>query len=276
MSPAPPLRGAARQGWDSLLADPTKALLAFDFDGTLSPIVDDPERAYAHPDVIAVLGRLGTVVGAVAVVTGRPVASVLRLAEPAGVPGLESLVVLGQYGIERWDAATGEFAAPPPPGEIARVRDALPGLLADLDLAAARIEDKGRAVAVHVRTSANPVAALERLRVPLALLAAEHGLILEPGRLVLEMRPPGMDKGQALLLLVAERRVSTVVYAGDDLGDLAAYDAVDAWRGEGRTGLLICSASAEQDALSRRADVVVPGPDGLVRWLAELADQLGV
>ena len=259
-----------------MLSDPSGALVAFDFDGTLAPIVADPEQAYAHPDVIGVLGRLGTAVGGVAIVTGRPVASVLRLASPVGVAGLQGLVILGQYGVERWVAGHGEATHAPPPAGLVGVRDELPRLLEALSLQAAHVEDKGRAIAVHVRRLPDPDDALERLRAPFAELAARHLLTVEPGRQVLELRASGIDKGQALRSLADEMGASCVVFGGDDLGDLAAYDAVDAMRRLGRPGILICSASAEQAALAPRADVIVAGPEGLVGWLAELATQLRV
>ncbi len=66
-----------------------------------------------------------------------------------------------------------------------------------------------------------------------------------------------------------------MVFGGDDLGDLPAFDAVDALRQEGLGGLLLCSASAEQDALVARADVVLDGPDAVAEWLTALADDLG-
>jgi len=263
-------------GWNSLVSDPSGALVAFDFDGTLAPIVADPEQAYTHPDVVGVLGRLGTVVGGIAIVTGRPVDSVLRLASPVGVLGLHGLVILGQYGVERWVAGHGAATDPPPPAGLVGVRDELPRLLETLSLQAAHVEDKGRAIAVHVRRLPDPDDALQRLRAPIAELAARHLLTVEPGRQVLELRASGIDKGQALRSLADEMGASCVVFGGDDLGDVAAYDAVDAMRRQGRPGILICSASGEQEALAPRADVVVVGPDGLVGWLGELADQLGV
>lgn len=257
-------------GWRAVLADPGRALVACDFDGTLAPIVSDPAQAYAHPDAGVVLARLGTVIGVFAVVTGRPAEVVLRLADLRRLPGL---VILGQYGVERWEGGT--LTAPPSPPGVAAVRSALPELLAELGVSGARLEDKGRAVAVHVRSLPEPGEALERLRGPLERLADRHGLVVEPGRLVLELRAPGMDKGRALRDLVRERHPSALVYAGDDLGDLAAYDAVDELRRTGTPGILVCAESTEQPALAARADVVVDGPDGVVGWLGQLADVLG-
>jgi trehalose 6-phosphate phosphatase len=272
-----PTTAAGRAGWQRLRERPDRTLLAFDFDGTLAPIVPDPAQAYVHPDAVAVLGRLGRHLGAFAVVTGRPVSEVLRLGGFAGAAGLERLQILGQYGVERWRSDTGRIESPPPPEGIAVVRDRLPGLLDELGMSAVHLEDKGRAIGVHVRRMPDPDAALDRLREPLRRLADAEGLLLEPGRLVLEVRGRGVDKGLAIRSLVEEVDAEVVAFGGDDLGDLPAYDAVDAIRSDpagDRFGLLICSASAEQPALAARADLVVDGPEGLVALLAEWADAL--
>ena len=122
-------------------------------------------------------------------------------------------------------------------------------------------------MAVHTRQAADPQAALDRLRAPLTELAARHGLTVEPGRMVIELRPRGMDKGQALKTLLAERQSGAVMYVGDDLGDLAAFGAVRALRATGIPGLTVCSSSAEVSALAAEADLVVDGPDGVVALL---------
>ncbi|MDR3084274.1 MAG: trehalose-phosphatase, partial [Streptomyces sp.] len=193
----------------------------------------------------------------------------------AGVPGLEHLVVLGHYGAERWDARTGTVTAPAPPPGVAAVRAELPGFLDEIGAwRGTWIEEKGRALAVHTRRADDPQAAFEALREPLAELAARHGLIVEPGRLVLELRPPGMDKGVALLEHVRETGAEAVLYAGDDLGDLAAFAAVDKLRLEGVAGLLVCSGSDEVMELVERADLVVDGPAGVVRLLRAMARRL--
>lgn len=83
-----------------------------------------------------------------------------------------------------------------------------------------------------------------------------------------------MDKGVALLSYVHEIGASAVLYAGDDLGDLPAFDAVDTLRTEGVPGLLVCSGSDEVMQLRDRADLVVNGPEGVVALLRGLAAQL--
>ncbi|MGJ9421367.1 trehalose-phosphatase [Aeromicrobium sp. CF3.5] len=259
------------------LDDPAGTLLALDFDGTLAHIVADPTEAFAHPDSIRALGRLGHHLGTIAIITGRPVTQALELGGFASIDGLEQLVIFGQYGAERWNAADQDADDLDPRGServetIDRLAERLPALLAQHGAEGAYVEDKGLALAVHTRGLGADV--VKRLHAPLAEVAGEMGLTLEPGRQVLEMRFSGADKGEALRTIVAETTPRTVVFAGDDLGDLPAYDAVDDLRAEGLRGVLICSASAEQDALVARADAVLDGPDAIATWLTAWADQL--
>ena len=268
-----PVTQVGRDGLDAVLANPAGAVVVLDFDGTLAPIVADPEQARAHPDTLPALSALAPDVASVAVLTGRPAGVAVRLGGFAGVPGLEHLVVLGHYGAERWDAVTGTVSAPAPHPGVAAVRAELPGFLERLGTwQGTWIEEKGRAVAVHTRRAADPQAAFEALREPLADLATRHGLIVEPGRLVLELRPPGMDKGVALQKYVRETGATSVLYAGDDLGDLPAFAAVDNLRQNGVPGLLVCSGNATEAVteLAERADLVVDGPAGVVQLLAAL------
>ena len=258
-------------GLDAIAADPAHALIATDFDGTLAPIVADPADAVAVPGTVVVLARLAESVGTVAIITGRPAAEAVALSGLGEVPGL---IVLGHYGGERWEA--GELTSDAAPDGVARVRQALPGVLATAEApAGTRIEDKGTALAVHTRQTAEPEAALARLREPLAALAADAGLALEPGRFVLELRPPGVDKGAALRALTAERAARAVLFCGDDLGDLAAFAAVRALRADGVPGCTVCSRSPETPQVAEAADLVVDGPAGVVDLLRALAGSLG-
>ncbi|GII58497.1 trehalose 6-phosphate phosphatase [Planotetraspora thailandica] len=259
-------------GLDALLSDPSGAVIGLDYDGTIAPIVADPAAARVHPEAPEVLAGLAKLVGAVVIVTGRPPGTALALgtaeggASLADVPGL---VILGHYGRERWEA--GRITAPPPTPGLDRVRTRLPELVRSLGLDGVLIEDKGQAVAVHTRRSPDPEAALTALSAPVAGLAAEAGLVVEPGRLVLELRPAGMDKGRALSRFLAERRARSVMFVGDDLGDLAAFEAVVA---APVPGVRVCSRSPEVSELAERADIVVDGPSGVVELLREIAEEI--
>ncbi|MFD8092880.1 trehalose-phosphatase [Streptomyces malaysiensis] len=271
-----PTTSAGREGLAALLERPGRAVVGFDFDGTLAEIVPDPDQARAHPGAVPALSRLAPKVRSAAVITGRPAEVAVRYGGFAGAEGLDGLVVLGLYGAERWDAASGALQAPEPHPGVAAVQAELPAVLEDHGASQGTwIEDKGRAVAVHTRRAEDPQATFERLRAPLHALAERHGLIVEPGRLVLELRPPGMDKGVALTEYVRRTGAETVLYAGDDLGDLAAFAAVERLRAEGVPGVLVCSGSTEVTELAKRADLVVDGPAGVVELLSALADAVG-
>jgi trehalose 6-phosphate phosphatase len=272
LSPLPAPRTAAGQaGLDALVADPAAALIGLDFDGTLAPIVPDPAAARALPGATAVLRRLGQRAGTLAVITGRPALEAVEYAGLADVPGI---IVLGHYGRQRW--CGGVLTAPPPPAGLAEARARLPEVLAAAGAPpGTRVEDKQDALAVHVRGSADPAAALELLRGPLAELARQTGLAPEPGRMVIELRPPGADKGRALRELAAQRPPGATMFCGDDLGDRPAFAAVAQLRAAGIPGLAVCSGSAEVTGLADEADLVVDGPPGVVALLDALAVAFG-
>lgn len=263
-----------RARYDAVVAAAPRTVVGLDFDGTLSPIVPDPASAVIHPDGPEALAELATVVGAVAIVTGRPVAQVLQLGDLQRVadrlPDDVRLLVRGQYGNELWDSTSREITAPPAPESLDRFRESLPDLLADHDAADAFVEEKGLAVAVHTRRMPDARAAFDRLVAPIRSAAEDAGLALEPGRLVLEVRAPGDDKGDAVRTLVDEFSAEGFVFLGDDLGDVPAFDAVRGLRDQGLAGLLVCSGSTEQTALVERSDLVVDGPEGVVGFLRQL------
>ncbi|HPU13560.1 MAG TPA: trehalose-phosphatase [Aeromicrobium sp.] len=248
-----------------------RTLLALDFDGTLSPIVDNPASAFIHPGSLAALTRLGPALGALAIVTGRPVEQVRRLGHLDEAVGLERVVVCGQYGAERWDALTGELHLPNRPALIPELVAMLPDWLARHDARQVLIEDKGIAVALHGRGASDP-ALLASLADEIGELAARFGLQVEPGRQVTELRLPGSDKGMAVRWLVDRFDPQAVIYAGDDLGDLPAFRELLRLRAEGLDVTLVCSASPEQDALVPLSDVVLDGPDEVAAWLTALAE----
>jgi trehalose 6-phosphate phosphatase len=265
----------AEQRYADLVDAAPAAMVCLDFDGVLSPIVEDPTEAHIHPDGPDMLAHLARAVRAVAVVTGRPARQAVALGDLDSVGATVAeeggdLFVLGQYGNERWSSRQRRVLSPRPPRGLATLVAELPDLLRHHGLGDAHIEQKSLAVAVHTRRMNHPQEALDRLQPVLARAAHEHGLALEPGRLVIEVRAPGMDKGHALRALQREVRADAIMFAGDDLGDIEAFEAVVAMRKGGMVGLLVCSGSEEQDALHEMADIVVEGPDGMMGFLQQL------
>ncbi len=258
---------------------PNTALLAFDFDGTLAPIVDDPEDSRLHEGSAAALAALSPLVAQLAIVTGRGVEAVKKLGRLEEREGLGSLVVLGQYGVERWDAASGELRHPEVPSGIAEAWGELKSLVGGLDTSGVDVEglyleDKQRAIGVHTRRAKDPQALLELLTDPVSRLAERHDLQLEPGRFVLEIRASSQDKGDALRELVEETRPTLVAMVGDDLGDIPAFEVLEELQAAGMICARVVSGSTEQTALDGHADITCEGPDGVAQWLEYLVGRI--
>jgi trehalose 6-phosphate phosphatase len=270
----------------ALLADPLSAMVALDFDGTLAPIVEHPDQARLAAGARDVLHSLAERIGQLAVISGRPAEEVVALSGLSDVSGLR---VLGHYGLQRWH--DGRLDSPPPDPGVERARLRLPALLESAP-EGVYVEDKDHSVAVHTRPASDPQAALDELAPALRRLASDMGLEAAPGRYVLELRPAGMDKGAALRGLIDDVGASTVIYIGDDVGDLPAFRAVTNLRDTGKIAGLAVVAYKEPSstdgpasagrrgsgevpaALRDAADLVLPGPDAVVGWLAGLLAML--
>jgi trehalose 6-phosphate phosphatase len=272
---------AAEQRYADIVARAHEIVVGLDFDGVLSPIVEDPTQAHIHADAPQVLVDLSDLVRAVAVVTGRPARQVLALGgldevgDAIGDHGKE-LFVFGQYGNERWSSTHRRVISPRPPHGLSTFERELPALLRRSGAGDAFVEEKGLAVAVHTRRLEDANEAFDRLLAPMSELARSHGLIVEPGRNVIEVRSDGQHKGHAVHALVKEQDAKGFLFAGDDLGDVEAFEAVAELREQGLATLLVCAASDEQSALLPLSDVIVPGPDGVLDLLRQFtADARG-
>ena len=252
---------------DALAGDPARSGLVLDFDGVLSPIVEDPTASAMPEPVAAILARLTPALGLLAVLSGRPAKF---LADRVRVRGVR---LLGSYGIEevrdgvrRIDPEAEKWLGPVQEASRAlrHVLGTSPGI---------RLEDKSVSVAVHWRQAPDRAAAAGEVRRVTARIAAETGLRLEPGKLVEELRPPlDVDKGSAVSALMASEKLTTIAYAGDDLGDIPALLAV---REAGGYALVVDHGSETDRRLLKLADQTFDGTVGFAVWLAELADTMG-
>jgi trehalose 6-phosphate phosphatase len=239
------------------------ALIATDFDGTLAPLVPDPEDSRPVRGVVESLTVLASRGAQVAVITGRDARTVVRLGGLDAVPGL---VVAGLYGMETW--ADGELSSPDTPDAIHLLREQLPPVVeagGDPDV---WIEDKRLSLVVHARRASDPDAALARLRAPVTALGERLGFEVHPGRDVLELRLPGFDKAGALRRLAAGR--NAVLFLGDDLGDLPAFAEVQRMRASGSAAYCVGVLSSGVAEVDGAADVEVADPAAAVALLRAL------
>jgi trehalose 6-phosphate phosphatase len=241
---------------------PAESALFLDFDGTLAPIVADPAGARPLPGVPAALERLAGRFSLVAVVSGRPVTYLAAALGP-----LEGVTVIGLYGMET--AGPGGEGRLVPEAERWRpvVTEVTARALQGCP-AGAGVEPKGLTVALHWRNRPDAQAwatAFARAE------AAETGLIVQPGRMALELRPPiDTDKGTVVRRL--GRGHAAVACFGDDLGDLPAFEALTTLAAGGAAVARVAVVDGETPPeVAAAADVVVEGTEGALRLLTVLA-----
>ena len=228
--------------------------MILDFDGSLSEIVDRPELARSAPGVAEALARLVRRYRVVAILTGRSADEIPRLLD---VPGVS---ILGLYGLEGSAPELAGIVLP----EVERAAAGVPG---------SRVEDKAISVAVHYRQAEDPVTARAALISALQPIATENGLDLVEGKMVVELVPLDRPlKGGAVERLVGQHELEAALYAGDDVADLDAFDALGRLRERGLRVLRVAVRGPETPAtLIDAADLVVDGPSGLVELLGSLA-----
>jgi trehalose 6-phosphate phosphatase len=252
---------------------PGAAALFLDLDGTLAPIVADPRDAHMIDGAREAIVRLRARLGLVGFVSGRAIDDLRRIAD---VPGC---AYAGNHGFE--------LQAPGGPTVIAaEARSWLPAIAeyaaywepALLEAAGLYIEPKGATLSVHWRRAPDRDAAREVLETRFAPEAESRGLAVTWGRMVMEVRPPvRVDKGTAVVELLAAGPWRHAVYIGDDRTDADAWRALQGLRDAGAltsaAGVIATAPDTPED-LRAAADAAVCGPDGVLELLTSLADAL--
>jgi trehalose 6-phosphate phosphatase len=233
---------------------PGRPALFLDLDGTLLQIADHPDHVTPSPRLLAVLGRLpASVDGAIAVISGRPVEDIDRLLAPHRFP------VAAVHGLVRRDA-TGDISTASGDALLADARERAkafvamyPGLL---------LEDKGLSLALHYRRRPELEAEVHRFIAGLDLPQQVERL---PGRMVVELKLRGADKGKAIRAFMAEEpfRGRTPVFIGDDVTDEAGFEAVNEL-----SGVSVKVRDGKTAARWRLDDV-----EDVLEWLERVVDR---
>jgi trehalose 6-phosphate phosphatase len=235
----------------------TAIALFLDVDGTLLEIAATPQAASVSDDLRARLQTLAHAGGgAVALVSGRAIRDLDALFAPLTLPSA------GLHGFERRDAS-GAYSRRPVPSaaalEVAR------GAMLDLARrhAGLLVEDKRFALALHYRNAPHledtVVKAMEHVAAGLA-----RELELQHGKMVVELRPVGATKAEAVAAFMAEAPFAGrfAVFIGDDLTDEPAFELVNRLGGLS----VVVSAMRPSAARTRLADV-----PAVHQWLAQLS-----
>jgi trehalose 6-phosphate phosphatase len=245
--------------WAPLIDSPGSTGIFADFDGTLAPIVDDPAEARPVEGMVEVLRELTGTFAVVAVLTGRPV-EFLEGVLPS------SVLIVGLYGLEMSEG--GKRNDHPQGGSWRQVTDDVTALAEATGPEGMRVESKGLSVTFHYR--GRPEIS-EDVRECAERQAERSGMVCRPAKMSYELHPPiPADKGTALVGLSGG--LEAVLALGDDVGDLPAFEALDALSGSGVHVVRVAVAGPEAPAdLVARADVVVERPEDVVAIFEELA-----
>lgn len=198
--------------------------LFLDLDGTLAPLFERPDDTILGISVRRQLVRLRLAMGGrMAIISGRSLAVIDRI---VAIPGLAAA---GVHGLERRSVA----------GVVTRVNVGA-GLAAarhDLEALVAHhprllLEDKGSSLALHFRMAPEMEAVANAAAIS---IADNNGLALQTGKMVVEVREPGPDKGAAVEAFMAEAPFAGArpIFIGDDLTDEAGFAAAVRLGGHG-------------------------------------------
>jgi trehalose 6-phosphate phosphatase len=254
-----------------VLADPSRAAVLLDIDGTLAPIVRHADDAHVPEPTRLPLIAIAKRYGLVACVSGRQATTARRIVS------LGSITYVGNHGAEilRGGQSTPEIA--PELAEWARrVRAFGEGELRGEELHRLRIrgEDKDIIFGFHWRGAPNEEAAEQAVR-GIAERAEAAGFVTHWGRKILEVRPPvALNKGLGIARLLAGTHVDVALYAGDDRTDIDAFDALREAVAAGDLRQAVCIGVASDETpreLQEAADVLVDGPLGVRHVLETLA-----
>ncbi len=232
-----------------------RLLVGSDFDGTLSPIVGDPDDARAVAGAVEALRRLASCPGVtVLVLSGRSLRELSVL-----LHGIEGVRLVGSHGAEHGDGAAPLTEAQ----ERLRARLVLELARATATVPGARLERKPAGAAVHVRRASREDAVRllgEVRRGP----AGWPGVHATEGKEVLELSVVDIDKGRAFARLREVLDVDAAVFVGDDVTD----ENVFAVLGEGDLAVKVGPGRT-------RAGHRVGRPEDVVSLLATIAEVRG-
>lgn len=203
-------------------------VVASDFDGTLSPFVDDPETSRLAPGAREALAALAALPETtVVLVSGRDRATLARISEISGAFGESGIHIVGQHGSD-WEGSTGA-----PTGVEAELLAEVTRQLEAIALPheGAFVEYKPTSAVLHVRQLAKAEEQERVLDLARSGPASLAGVFVTEGKAVLEIAVRDASKGAALQTFRERAGADAVIFFGDDVTDEKAFAVLGAERG---------------------------------------------
>jgi trehalose 6-phosphate phosphatase len=254
---------------------PRRAALLCDVDGTISPIAATPGSAIVPAATRELLARLASRLGLVAIITGRAVADARRMAD---VPGA---AYVGAHGLETMAAGSEPVIAEQARPFLALIEETAAQARRELDHERLGIvlEQKPAGFAAHYRLAPDKDAARREILERVVTPARARGLAVMTGHFVVEVRPPvPLTKGTATRGLLEAGDYLSATVCGDDLTDVAAFDAAHAWAqcDERRLACAVAAITAETpQPVKAAADAQVEATPGITMLLTAMLAAAG-
>lgn len=201
-----------------LKAEPGRAVVLLDLDGTLAPIVSSPGDVSVPPPISRLVRRLSHIYMAVGIVSGRTANEARRIV------GHSELAYIGNHGFETMVPGHAIVVCDEAQPWIGKIRElSESGSVEEMTEAGVWLEDKAATLSYHYRRAADPDAAHEYIYKEIVPRAEKLGLAVSKGRMVVEIRPPvEINKGVSVGHLLDRLEARRAVYVGDDTTDIDA------------------------------------------------------
>jgi trehalose 6-phosphate phosphatase len=238
-----------------LVSDLRQCAILLDIDGTILDIAPSPPQVWVPTGLRATLSRLADLTsGAVALVSGRTINDIDQIFSPL------QLAAIGVHGAEMRTSGDADVRTRVAPlskalkRKLATVAELGPGIL---------VEDKGYSLALHYRLAADKEAAVRAAVDAICAQAAPGSVEILPGKLVVEIKPAGINKANAVSELMtylpfADRNP---IFIGDDTTDEPVFGIIAKFGGLGfSVGRIVADVNGHFDK-----------PESVRNWLARVA-----
>lgn len=255
-----------------LTGSPESTAVFLDLDGTLAPIVSQPDAVAVPPAIVRLVRSLARRFLAVTVVSGRPATEAKRIV------GISELAYIGNHGLETMlpghTVVVSEDARPYMRG-IRQLAEFCRSMEETAE-AGISVEDKMVTVSLHYRRAADQEAARRFIAEKILPKISEWGLTANEGRMVIEIKPPvKVNKGVSVGGVIDRLEARQAIYMGDDTTDIDALKELRRRRGEGDAYMVGVGVVSDEmpEGLPEFADLLVDRSSGVETVLTILAGE---
>ncbi len=247
----------------------TKTAIITDIDGTISEIVPTPMEAVVKPEIKDIIEKIANKFEFTGVMTGRSIKNAMDMMES------KKLIYIGNHGLEQFK--DGKIRIEPEVEKyiplIKKLAKSIQKQLVDYECIL--FQDKELSFTVHYRLCDDGEEIRKMALDAITSIKESRGLKIAEGRKVIEIRPPvGHDKGTILQKFIFDNNIKKIIYLGDDITDVDAFNKLNKLKNEGivETFSIVVNSKETPDYVKESADFYVNSVDevqNFFKWLFE-------